>query len=138
MTDDPNADLVEMLRAMRPALGEISDSGVLRVITGWTMRVNPAEFLRILAWANARRDAAVAAYEEQQGAIKSAMVAAFDQMALITDPRDSEIARLRSALKKIYSLQADRCPGDTMEDAYAHLQSIARAALNPQPPEPSR
>jgi hypothetical protein len=128
MTDDPNADIVEMLRAMRPALKLVPDHDVMTLATDWWTHLTFDDWGRILAWANARRDAAVAAYEEQQGAIKSAMVAAFDQMALITDPRDSEIARLRSALKKIYSLQADRCPGDTMEDAYAHLQSIARAA----------
>ena len=58
MTDEPNADLVEMLRAMRPDLEKISNERVLGLLVGWTMRVTPSEFLRILAWANARRDAA--------------------------------------------------------------------------------
>ena len=61
MTDEPNADLVEMLRAMRPDLEKISNERVLGLLVGWTMRVTPSEFLRILAWANARRDAAVGA-----------------------------------------------------------------------------
>jgi len=56
---DPNADLVEMLGAMRPDLEKISNERVLGLLVGWTMRITPSEFLRILAWANARRDAAV-------------------------------------------------------------------------------
>src|SRR6185437_16495891 len=81
MTDEPNADLVEMLRAMRPDLEKISNERVLGLLVGWTMRVTPSEFLRILAWANARRDAAVEAKQ--------------------TDSRDAQIVRLREALDRI-------------------------------------
>lgn len=41
-----------------------------------------------------------------------------------------EIGRLQAALKEIAALQTDRCPGETMAEAYAYLQFLARAALS--------
>jgi len=57
MTDDPNADLVEMLCAAEPSLDAEWFEGSVKEqhpITLW-----PNGLQRLLAWANARRDAAV-------------------------------------------------------------------------------
>jgi len=70
MTDDPNADLVEMLCAAEPSLDAEWFEGSVKEqhpITLW-----PNGLQRLLAWANARRDAAVEAKQ--------------------TDSRDAQIA----------------------------------------------
>jgi len=42
---------------------------------------------------------------------------------------NNQLARLKMALHQIARKQADQCPGDCMEVAYANLQSIARDAV---------
>lgn len=41
----------------------------------------------------------------------------------------AEIERLRRALAYIVDTNPDQCPGDSMEDAYAHIRQIAREAI---------
>lgn len=42
---------------------------------------------------------------------------------------NSQLACMKMALHKIARQAPDHCPGDCMEDAYAHLRAIAVSAL---------
>jgi hypothetical protein len=61
MTDETNADLVEMLRAAFPVIAGTAPEEIERWTTmGTPVGLGPEPIRRILAWANARREAAVA------------------------------------------------------------------------------